>query len=83
MCAFWDLHFVALGNLCDKGFLVTLSDYHHLNGLVDCGLRCEARVVIARCSEEELVRGVVLTPRRATLVERDVKGDKWSDHVKC
>jgi hypothetical protein len=22
-------------------------------------------------------------PRRATLVERDVKGDEWSDYVKC
>ena len=41
---------------------------------------------IMRCSEEVIVRGVVLTlrePRRATLVERDVKGDKWSGQVKC
>jgi hypothetical protein len=31
------------------------------------------------------MRGIVLTPqdpRRATLVERDTKGDKWSDRVK-
>ena len=41
---------------------------------------------IVRCSEEMVVRGIVLTPReprRATLVERDTKGDKWSDRVKC
>jgi hypothetical protein len=41
---------------------------------------------ILRCSEEEIVRGIVLTPReprRATLVEQDAKGDKWSDQVKC
>jgi hypothetical protein len=36
------------------GFLVTLGDYHHLDGLVDCDIRCEARVVIVRCSGEEL-----------------------------
>jgi hypothetical protein len=29
----WDLHWVALGNLCDWGFLVTLGDCHHLDGL--------------------------------------------------
>jgi hypothetical protein len=53
------------------GFLVTLGDCHHLDGLVDCGLRREARVVIVRCSGEELVRGVVLAPRELrTLVER-------------
>ena len=28
------LHLVALGNICDCGFLVTLSDCHHLAGLV-------------------------------------------------
>jgi hypothetical protein len=67
-------------------FLVTLGDCHHIDSLVDCGLHCEAHVVIMRCSREELVRGVVLAPRepqRATLVERDTKSDKWSDHVKC
>ena len=41
---------------------------------------------IVQCSGEVIVRGIVLTPReprRATLVERDVKGDKWSGHIKC
>ena len=36
---------------------------------------------IGRCSGEEFVRGIVLTPReprRATLVERDLKRNKWS-----
>ena len=59
MCIY-DLHLVALGNLYDWGFLVTLGDCHHLNGLVDCGLRCEARVKIVRGSGEGFVRGVVL-----------------------
>ena len=44
------------------GFLVTLGDCYHLDGLVDCGLHCEARVVNVRCSEEVLVRGIMLTP---------------------
>jgi hypothetical protein len=38
-----------------------------------------------RCLREVNVRGIVLALResqRATLVERDVKGNKWSDHVK-
>ena len=67
---------MALENLCDWGFLVTLGDCHHLDGLVDCGLHCEARVVIVWCSREELVSGIVLNPlepRRATLVERVVE----------
>ena len=37
-------------------------------------------------SEEVIVRQIVLTPlepRRATLVERDTKDDKWFDRVKC
>ena len=58
------------------GFLVTLGDCHHLDGLVDCGLRCEARVKIVRCSAEAIVRGIVLAPRksrRATLVERVIE----------
>ena len=41
---------------------------------------------IVLCFGEVIVRGIVLTlrePRRATLVERDVKGDKWSSQVKC
>ena len=46
------------------GFLITLGDCHHLDGLVDCGIRFEAHMVIVRCSEEELVRGVVLAHGR-------------------
>ena len=41
---------------------------------------------IVQCFREVIVRRIVLTlwePRRATLVERDVKGDKWSGQVKC
>ena len=41
---------------------------------------------IVRCSREVIVRGIMLTPRelqRASLVERDAKGDKWSGGVKC
>ena len=41
---------------------------------------------IVWCSAEVIVRGTVLTPReprRATLVERDTKGDKWFGCVKC
>jgi hypothetical protein len=56
--------------------LVTLGGCHLLDGLVDCGF-IEARKKIVRGSRE----GIVLAPRRsrrATLVERDVKGDKWS-----
>jgi len=58
---------------------------HLLDGLVACD-SIEARKEIVRCSREEIVRGAVLTPRgsqRATLVERDMKGDKWSGQVKC
>ena len=41
---------------------------------------------IVRCFGEVIVRGIVLTlwePRRATLVERDTRGDKWFGWVKC
>ena len=41
---------------------------------------------IVWCSREVIVRGVVLAPwepQRATLVEQDTKGDKWSGQVKC
>ena len=58
---------------------------HLLDGLVVC-LRHEARKKIVRCSGEVIVRGIVLTPResrKATLVERDVKSNKWSGRVKC
>ena len=46
----------------------------------------EARKKIVRCSGEEIVRGIVLTPReprRATLVERDVKSNKWFGRIIC
>ena len=65
--------------------LVTLGGCHLLDDLVACD-SVEARKNIVRCSGEEIVRGTVLTPRgsrRATLVERDVKSDKWSGQVKC
>ena len=65
--------------------LVTLGGCHLLYGLVVC-LHCEARKKIVRCSREVIVRGIVLIPResqRATLVERDVKTNKWSGRVKC
>ena len=65
--------------------LVTLGGCHLLDGLVARD-SVEARKKLVRCSEEKLVRGVVLTSRRsrrATLVERDVKSDKWSGRVKC
>ena len=65
--------------------LVTLGGCHLLDGLVVC-LRREARKKIVRCSGEVVVRGIVLTPwesRRATLIERDVKSNKWSGRVKC
>ena len=65
--------------------LVTLGGCHLLDGLVACDF-IEACEEIVRCSEEEIVRGTVLTPRgsrRATLVERDVKSDQWSGWVKC
>jgi uncharacterized protein with PhoU and TrkA domain len=41
---------------------------------------------IVWCSEEVIVRSVVLAPQellRATLVERDTKSDKWSGRIKC
>ena len=64
--------------------LITLRGCHLLDGLVVVSV--EARKKLVHCSGEEIVRGIVVTPReprRATLVERDVKGDKWSDWVKC
>ena len=65
--------------------LITLGGCHLLDGLVVC-LRREARKKIVRCSGEVIVRGIVLTPqetRRATLVERDVKSNKWSGRIMC
>jgi uncharacterized protein with PhoU and TrkA domain len=41
---------------------------------------------IVQCSGEVIVRSVVLAPQellRATLVERDMKSNKWSSQVKC
>ena len=67
------------------GVLVTLGGYHLLDGLVARG-PVEASKKIVRCSGEEIVRGIVLTPReprRATLVERDVKSNKWSGRIMC
>ena len=64
--------------------LVTLGGCHLLDGLVVVSV--EARKKLVRCSGEVLVRGIVLAPReprRATLVKRDAKGDKWSGRVKC
>ena len=64
--------------------LVTLGGCHLLDGLVVVSV--EARKKLVLCSREVIVRGIVLTPwepRRATLVERDAKGDKWSGQVKC
>ena len=51
---------MALGDLCDWGFLVTLDDCHHLDGLVD-SRSVKARKEIVRCSKEVLMRGTVLT----------------------
>ena len=67
------------------GVLVTLGGCHLLDGLVARD-SVEARKKFVRCSGEEFVRGIVLTPReprRATLVERDVKSNKWSDRIMC
>ena len=64
--------------------LVTLGGCHLLDGLVVVSV--EARKKLVCCSVEKIVRGIVLTPRelrRATLVERDAKGDKWFGQVKC
>ena len=69
---------------CKSVVLVTLRGCHLLDGLVVVSI--EARKNIERCSGEVIVRRIVLTPRepqRATLVERDAKGDKWSSRVKC
>ena len=65
--------------------LVTLGDFRLLDGLVVC-LHREACKKIVRCSGEVIVRGIVLTlqeSQRATLVERDVKSNKWFGRVKC
>ena len=69
---------------CKPVVLVTLGGCHLLDGLVVVSV--EARKKLVRCSGEVLVRGIVLAPReprRATLIKRDAKGDKWSGRVKC
>ena len=65
--------------------LVNLGGCRVLDGLVVC-LHREAHKKIVRCSGEVIVSGIVLTPRearRATLVERDVKSNKWSGRIMC
>ena len=65
--------------------LVTIGGYHLLDGLVVC-LHCEARKKTVRFSGEVIVSGIVLTQResrRATLVERDAKSNKWSGRIMC
>ena len=67
------------------GGLVTLGGCHLLDGLVARD-SVEARKKFVRCSGEEFVKGIVLTPReprRATLVERDVKSNKWFGRIMC
>ena len=64
--------------------LVTLGGCHLLDGLVVVSVK--ARRSLCGALEKSFVTGIVLTPqepRRATLVERDAKGDKWSSQVKC
>ena len=58
---------------------VTLGGYHLLDGLVARG-SVEARKKIAQCSGEEILRGI---ERRATLVEQDVKSNKWFGRIMC
>jgi hypothetical protein len=58
---------------CKPVVLVTLGGCHLLDGLVVVSI--EACKKLVHCSREEIVRGIVLTPReprRATLVERVV-----------
>jgi hypothetical protein len=46
----------------------------------------EARKKLVRCSGEELCEGHYarsVGAAKATLVERDANGDKWSGRVKC
>ena len=55
--------------------LLTLGGCHILDGLVVVSV--EARKKLVRCSEEVIVRGIVLAlrePRRATLVEHVICG---------
>ena len=64
--------------------LVTLGGCHLLDGFVVVFV--EAARSLCGAPEKSFVRGIVLAPReprRATLVERDTKGDKWFGQVKC
>ena len=64
--------------------LITFGGCHLLDGLVVVSV--EAHKKLSGAPEKSFVRGIVLAPReprRATLVERDVKGDKWFGWVKC
>ena len=65
--------------------LVTLGGCHLLDGLVLC-LHFDARKKVVWCSGDVIVSGIVLTQResrRATLVERDAKSNKWSGRIMC
>ena len=70
---------------CKPVVLVTLRGCHLLDGLVACDF-VEARKKIVRCSGGGFISGTVLTPmgtQRVTLVDQDMKSNKWSDRVKC
>jgi hypothetical protein len=59
---------------CKLVVLITIGGCHLLDGLVVASV--EARKKLVRCSEELIVRGIVLTlrePRRTTLVERVIE----------
>jgi hypothetical protein len=59
---------------CKLVVLVTLGACHLLDGLVVVSI--EACKKLVRCSGEEIVRGIMLTPweqRRATLVKRVIE----------
>jgi hypothetical protein len=67
-----------------KPVVLVTRGCHLLDGLVVVSV--EAHKEIVRCSGEAIVRGIELTsrePRRATLVKRNVKSNKWSGRDKC
>ena len=71
-------------SFCKPVVLVTLGGCHLLDGMVVVSI--EAHKKLCGAPEKSFVRDIVLAPReprRATLVERDAKGDKWSGRVKC
>ena len=66
--------------MCKPVVLVTFGGCNLLDGLVAFD-SIEACKKIVQCSRGGFVRGTVLTLRgsqRATLVEQDTKGNKWS-----